>query len=267
MANTQINISTNGTKTLATAGTYCDRDIDVNVAVPASGISPSGTKNITENGTHDVTNFASANVNVPVPSGYIKPSGTKTITTNGTHDVTNYASAQVNVPTGITPSGSINITANGTHDVTNYASAVVNVPTSGSTNLVTRTLTVTQKGGTAQTSNTLITGDSFIKEHYAKDGFFVLLIPLTPVAATTNAIASIFHGNRKYSAHSTAWMGHGTYWSSTTNCIGYTIATAVKGSTYQSGFRANSSGNLILWLAANRYLLAGDYQIVMGVAG
>ena len=29
------------------------------------GITPTGTKNITENGTHDVTNFASASVNVP----------------------------------------------------------------------------------------------------------------------------------------------------------------------------------------------------------
>lgn len=34
MANTQINITENGTKTLATAGKYCDRNIDVNVNVP-----------------------------------------------------------------------------------------------------------------------------------------------------------------------------------------------------------------------------------------
>lgn len=66
MANHQINITANGTKTLATAGKYCDRNIDVNA-------------------------------NVPIPSGYIKPSGSKTITENGTHDVTQYASAVVNV--------------------------------------------------------------------------------------------------------------------------------------------------------------------------
>lgn len=32
-----------------------------------------------------------------VPSGYVKPSGTKSITSNGTHNVTNYASVSVNV--------------------------------------------------------------------------------------------------------------------------------------------------------------------------
>ena len=36
MANTQINITENGTKTLATAGKYCDRNIDVNVNVSTS---------------------------------------------------------------------------------------------------------------------------------------------------------------------------------------------------------------------------------------
>lgn len=66
-----------------------------------------------------------------IPSGGITPTGTKSITTNGDHDVTNFATAHVDVPTGITPSGSQTFTANGTYDVTSLAEAVVNVASSG----------------------------------------------------------------------------------------------------------------------------------------
>ena len=60
-------------------------------------------------------------------------SGTKTITENGTHDVGGYAHAIVNVPTsegggGITPTGSVTLTENGTYDVTEKATAIVSVP-------------------------------------------------------------------------------------------------------------------------------------------
>ena len=97
----------------------------------AGSIKPTGTKDITSNGTHDVTSYASASVNVPIPTGYIKPAGTKNITSNGTHNVKEYENVLVNVEStgtgGITPSGTIEITANGDYDVSNYASAKVNV--------------------------------------------------------------------------------------------------------------------------------------------
>jgi hypothetical protein len=41
--NTQINITENGTTTLATAGKYCDRNIDVNVTVPDADSLAQGT--------------------------------------------------------------------------------------------------------------------------------------------------------------------------------------------------------------------------------
>lgn len=56
---------------------------------------------ITENGTYTapsgVDGYSPVTVNVPIPDGYIQPSGTLEITENGTHDVTAYASVSVNV--------------------------------------------------------------------------------------------------------------------------------------------------------------------------
>lgn len=64
---------------------------------------------VTENGTYaapdGVDGYAPVTVNVPVPDGYIKPSGVKNITENGTHDVTDYASVKVNVASGGGDSG------------------------------------------------------------------------------------------------------------------------------------------------------------------
>lgn len=56
---------------------------------------------VTENGTYTapdgVDGYSPVTVNVPIPDGYIQPSGELEVTENGTHDVTAYASVNVNV--------------------------------------------------------------------------------------------------------------------------------------------------------------------------
>ena len=77
-------------------------------AIPSEYLIPSGNKEITENGSNiDVSSFSTVSVNVPTG---ITPIGTLDITENGTHDVTNYASVNVNVASsGSTPSETVTL--------------------------------------------------------------------------------------------------------------------------------------------------------------
>jgi hypothetical protein len=125
----------------------------VNGGGSAPVLTQEKTVEITENGTVEVLpndGFAlskvTANVNVRIPDGYIKPSGTKTITENGTHDAKEYEAVEVIVPIPdgyIQPSGELEITENGSYDVTNKASVVVDVP---SEDPVLQEKTVTENG-------------------------------------------------------------------------------------------------------------------------
>ena len=107
------------------------------------GITPTGSIDISENGTHDVTDYASAQVNVPnsysasdegkvVSNSGLVAQTSRNVTANGAYDTTLNDEVVVNVPTGITPSGSQEFTQNGTYDVTSLAEAVVNVASGSS---------------------------------------------------------------------------------------------------------------------------------------
>ena len=78
---------------------------------------------VSENGTYTppegVDGFAPVVVDVPVPDGYIIPSGELAITENGTHDVTQYASVNVDVepPVAPTQEKTVEITENGTTEI------------------------------------------------------------------------------------------------------------------------------------------------------
>ncbi len=95
-------------------------------ALKASGYigSPEGDIELTENDkTYNVADFATATTRIPKPP---EPTGTKEIIENGVHDVKEYAFADVKIPE---PSGTIVLDENNrSYDVTDYAAADVAIP-------------------------------------------------------------------------------------------------------------------------------------------
>ncbi len=228
-----------------------------------TGITPTGTKSITTNGSHDVTNYATAKVEVPA-SG-ITPSGTKSITSNGEHDVTSYAKASVNVPVPsgyIKPSGTKTITANGTHDVTSFSSAQVNVPTPEQSSVI-REITVSSDiTNTAWTGTAIMSADAFIKKHYADAKFSATLIPKSQAALSGKTVHFAYHGNANIGASDSA--AYGVAYVSTGSTVAYLKMTAkINGEGYNVSLRVDSSGALKVFVSSTYTLKTGDYTVIL----
>jgi hypothetical protein len=138
-------------------------DMPKEIAGIETGIQPTGTRNITQNGVFDVENYAKALVDVKptlqektaTGNGEVVPDEgfdglskvtvnipkdvpkyqNKTITENGTHtadkgfDALSSVTVNVPIPEGyVKPEGTKEIDTNGIHDVSGKASAVVDVP-------------------------------------------------------------------------------------------------------------------------------------------
>lgn len=192
-------------------------------------------------------------------TGGITPTGTKQITTNGTHNVTNYASAQVSVPTGIAPSGTKEITANGTVDVTNFASALVNVQ-----GLNARVFTSTVSADATSGTATIAGANDFIASIRSDANAFIF-VRLVNVPQATACLTAWFNTNAKlaWRASSNSYntisvRQSATYEAATFNVNGLT------GTNYSQHLTVVSDGKLTCQPSTTYPLKAGTYQIIAG---
>ena len=111
----------------------------------------------------------------------------------------------------------------------------------------------------------ILTGNAFVKAHYADDGFAAMLVPKTPISAGTNIMHGAFHGNFNIGASGIVRYGF-IYQSTSTSALGYVnVNTKISGTGYNISLRAQSTGNLILYCANNRTVKAGTYRLILMV--
>lgn len=192
-------------------------------------------------------------------TGGITPSGTKTITSNGTHDVTSFATAQVNVPSsGITPSGEKTITANGQYDVTSFASALVNIQ-----GLNARVFTSTVSADVTSGTATIAGANDWIASIRNNANAFILVryLGLTTSTASSNIwfntnFALGYSGTTKYNTLA--------YRQTSSTASGAFNVNGLTGINYGGHLTVNDNGSLTVSINASFPVKAGTYQIVAG---
>lgn len=167
---------------------------------------------------------------------------------------------------GITPTGTKTITTNGTHDVTQFASALVNVPVPAE-KMVVLPITISADLGAGTNKNQpIVTGNDFVKQHYADDGFAGILVPLSgdSIDAASGVVTFVYHGNRPLIKTSA------TYYGCFTKSNGPSSATAVQPNNskinakgYNVSLRVDSTGVVNLYVASSFTVKAGNYLLVL----
>lgn len=257
---TIASMNATGSKTLKTGGKYCEGDIDVEYVAPTPSLV---SKNIAANGTYAAASDNAdgySEVVVDVPG--IVPSGSKSITANGVHDVSQYASADVDVPVGVFPSGSLNITENGTYDVTDKAQAVVAVPVPAvNAKCFVITIAADQSGKQVILNPE---GDSEIGNHRNDATFCIGVIATQSTSAASTR--SVFVGNNLQHTSSGA-VAYGYYLRSSSSGLAYALVAKKPSEAQQSAagtLTVDANGVISVFASSSYPIKAGDYIVVCG---
>lgn len=232
---TVATLTAKGTKTMQTGGKVCEGDITVTYQPPTVSELVSGSLDIKKNGTYDVASYAKAAVNVPVSE---LVSGSLAITENGTYDVTAYAQAVVDVKGG---GGAETLVA----AIYNNTSADGNVPV------------------------TLIAGNNLIKQHYADDDAFALVVKLEPLQV--NGQTFFVNTNRDYGVTASGGTTHvyGAWLANSADVVNVPsrMTSALKTEATAVGHMyATADGDLIVRAGGNNNAFqTGTYFVLFGL--
>lgn len=153
------------------------------------------------------------------------------------------------------------------HQTKGFADFISAIATGGGVMMVTHDITIEtdlgQPSGNNSTVN-ILTDNEFVKENYDNDFFAALLLPYPAIEGGANYVMhGVYHGNLNIGSVGAPryGMAYASTAASSVSTIG--MDQKISGNGYNISLRANSDGNLMLYVANNRTAKAGSYKLIL----